>query len=76
MFIWHTDADFQVILKKFKATLSNANKIITTTCILHNLIHPNVGSLPGTTDMSYPNTANLLPMRGRGGNATKEAFVV
>lgn len=65
---------FRIYLRKLKAMPSNANAIITTTCILHNLIHPNIVALPDSVVMPSSNT--VRPMRGRGGSATREAFGV
>lgn len=67
---------FRLYFRKLKASPTNANAIITTTCILHNIIHPHIATLAESTDTLSPNAANLLPMRGRGGNATTEAFGV
>lgn len=65
---------FRIYLRKLKAKPSNINAIITTTCILHNPIHPNIVASPDTVVMPLSNT--VRPMRGRGGNATREAFGV
>lgn len=67
---------FRLYLRKLKANPCNATTIITATCILHNLIRPSDVAQLGFVDMPSANQVNLLPLTGRGGNATREVFAV
>jgi len=70
---------FRIYSRRMKILPKNADKIIMTTCILHNFIkqHGNIGNSTQLSNSILINTVhNITPIPRQGGSANRDAFEV